>query len=571
MPITPDYVIQRCTDLKSFWSTRAKKIADWYDILLLTDVLEQEGMESVITNDPRTNFNLAKHLLTTMIIADRVPSDNLAPEQIPAVSYLESYVSKRWQDQEKRYRSIGRRGWLGELFSWMLASGWYSVFSMVTDKEIWAEVWSPAECYPDFGPDGLVEHARMYNLSASAANRKVKSMGWVTPRPFTDNTTFYDHWAFDADGDVVNAIVAGSYFVKVPEKDIKMSKVGRLPIFTSPVGGLPDMGSIRREGVQAIKAWQEHFGESIVASGEDLLLNYNKMRTFLQQAARSAAQPHWLETSVGDTPIATEAQMDRWGSVLHGQPGEDVRPLQQPQIPVELTNMLYTYQNELQRTFFPYAVFGNIQQQLSYLAMANVASASLQVLTPYIDAFKGLRTDLNNFWADMILENGLHPHKFVVPGNIPPKDERLFDVDATVEIPGYLIQRATVSRMMNPNFKLPELWTMERMFPEIRNAMKAQADTRAEEAMRNPRAILVDQILAYEEQARINRESDPPNTRAAELYAKLAKALESELVGQPTQPQPRSQEANLAEQSIMREAFPTREATASQEGLGKIA
>ena len=571
MAVSPNYIIQRCTDLKNFWSTRAKKIEDWYDILLLVNTLAQEGMESVITNDPRTNFNLAKHLLTTMIIADKIPLENLVPEQVPAVSYLESYVSKRWQDQEKRYRSIGRRGWLSELFSWMLASGWYSVFSMVTDKEIWAEVWSPAECYPDFGPDGLVEHARIYSLSASAANRKIKSMGWTVPNSFTDNTTFYDHWSFDADGDVVNAVVAGTYFVKEPVKDIKMSKLGRLPIFTSPVGGLPDMGSIRREGVQAIKTWQEHFGESIVASGEDLLLNYNKMRTFLQQAARTAANPHYLELSGGDTPIATDALMNRWGSVLHGQTGEDVRPLQQSQIPVELTNLLFTYQNELQRTFFPYAVFGNIQQQLSYLAMANVASASLQVLTPYIDAFKGLRTDLDNFWADMILENGLRPYKFVVSGNMPPKDERLFDVDATVEIPGYLIQRATVSRMMNPNFKLPELWVMERMFPEIKNALKAQADTDAEEAGRNPRALLVKQILAYEEYARINRESEPPNSRAAELYAKLAKVLESELAGQPAQPQPKSRETNLAEEAILREVYPTKEATAPQEGPGQIA
>jgi len=439
---------------------------------------------------------------------------------------------------------------------------------MVTDKEIWAEVWSPAECYPDFGPDGLVEHARIYELSAVAANRKIKQMGWKVSRPFTGNTIFRDHWTFDADGDVANAIVAGTEFVKEPAKDIPMSKLGRLPIFTSPVGGLPDMGSIRKAGVQVTAEWQKHFGEPIVATNEDLNLNYNKMRSFLQQAARTAAQPHWLELSSGEDPIATDVLMSRWGSVLHGSPGEDVKVLQPPQIPVELTNILYTYQNELQRGSFPYAVFGNIQQQMSYLAMANVASASLQVLTPYIEAFQGLRTDLNNFWSDMVLINKLKPYKFIVPNNIPDRDERLFDVDATVEIPGYLIQRATVSRMMNPNFKLPESWVMERMFPEIKDALKAQADTRAEEAMRHPKAILVDQILAYLEQARINREAN--NTKAAELYEKLAAALEAELVGQPAPQKQVPAEAQMAEQAIMREAFPTREGNAGLEGLGRV-
>ena len=557
--VAPSYIVERCVTLKKNWTDRDKKFTEWYDILKLMDTLAQEGMESVATNDPRTGYNLAKHLLISMTIADKVPSEQLTPEQAVAVSYLESFVTKRWQDQERRYRTIGRQSWIGELFSWMLTLGWYSVFSMVTKDEIWAEVWSPAECYPEFGTEGLIEHARIYTLSAAAANRKVKVMGWKIGSSFTGPVDFYDHWTFDEDGSVVNAIVAGGEFVKEPVKDVYMSKLGKLPVFTSPIGGLPNMGGTRKS-----------FGESIVATNEDLNLNYNKMRSFLQQAARTAAQPHWLELSSGETPIANEALMDRWGSVLHGQPGDSVTPLQTPQIPVELTNILYTYQNELQRGSFPYAVFGNIQQQMSYLAMANVASASLQVLTPYIEAYKGLRSDLDNFWSDMLLVNKLKPYKFDAPQNIPEGDMRMFDVDATVEIPGYLIQRATVARMMNPNFKLPKTWVMERIFPEIKNSLKATADIRAEEAMEDPRAIMVDQILAYLEQARMNRESDTPNIKAAELYEKLASVLEAGLTGQQAPQKTPAPEGQMAEQAVMREAFPTKETTPPVEGLGRV-
>ncbi|KKK82046.1 hypothetical protein LCGC14_2807310, partial [marine sediment metagenome] len=407
---------------------------------------------------------LAKHLLITMIIADKVPSEELSIEEVSSTSYMEKYVAQRWTDQEKRYRKIGRQGWLNSLSSWLLCTGWYSVFSMVTSKQIWAEVWSPAECFPDFGPDGLVEHAHIYTLSAAAANKKVRQMGWTISRPFTDDTKVYDHWTFDADGDVANGVVMGSQFVKAPVKDKDMSKLGVLPIFTSPAGGLPDRGSITGKG-----EWQKHSGESLVATNEDLNTNYNRMRTFYQQAARQSAQHHWLELSSGETNIATDALMDRWGSVLHGAPGEDVRAIQPPAMPVELTSILMTYRNELERGSFPAAVFGNVQQQMSYLAMANAAAASMQTLTPYLQAIRGMRTDIDNFWSDMLIEVGLSPHGFKKPENIPEPEDRLFDIDANVDIPGYLIQRATVARMLNPEFTLPEAWLMDKMFPEIKN------------------------------------------------------------------------------------------------------
>ena len=111
---TANNIIQKCNTLKGNWSTRAKKFVDWYDILLLTNELEQKGMESVTVNDPKTGYNLAKHLLISSVIAHRISAEELTNEQIPATSYLESYVTKRWVAQEKRYRQIGRQSWLGE-------------------------------------------------------------------------------------------------------------------------------------------------------------------------------------------------------------------------------------------------------------------------------------------------------------------------------------------------------------------------------------------------------------------------------------------------------------------------
>ncbi|KKN75150.1 hypothetical protein LCGC14_0383090 [marine sediment metagenome] len=546
--IRPQFIIDRCVTLKSNWSTRTKKFKDWYNILLLNNELEQEGMESVVTNDPRTGFNLARHLLTTMVISDRIPIDTLPPEFVPATSYLEDYVSRRWKDQEKRYRMIGRQSWLFDFVSWLLATGWYSIFSMVTDKEIWSEVWSPANSFPGFGPDGLVEHAHIYTLSPVASAKKLKVMGWTYPRPITGDITMYDYWAFDADANVTNSVVMESLFVKEPVVDKALTKLGTLPIFTSPAGGLPDMGSIKTG-----KVWQEHYGEAFVGTDEDLLLNYNKMRSFMQQAARTAAQPHWLELSSGDTPIATEELMDRWGSILHGGQGDSVTPLQSNPIPVELTNILFHYQNELQRGMFPAAVFGNVQQQISYLALANIATASMQTLTPYRDSTAGMRTDLNNYWIDMILMNRFRPHGFKLPENMPERLDRRFEVDADVEIPGLLVQKANIARIMNPKFRLPVTWITDRMFPEIKNALKSIADTRAEDAMMDPDAIKVSAIIGYREQARLFREANDIPT--AELYEKLAKKKEAELelAQQPQVQPPGGNGASPIEQELSRE------------------
>ena len=171
----------------------------------------------------------------------------------------------------------------------------------------------------------------------------------------------------------------------------------------------------------------------------------------------------------------------------------------------------------------------------------------------------------------MILQNGFNPHNFKRPNNIPEREDRLFDVNCDIEIPGYMVQRATVARMLNPQFKLSEAWLMERLFPEIRNTLKSQADVRAEDAMSHPKAVLVDAIIAYRQQAETLRKTgNPRDVDNAMLYEKLASSLEAELsTPQEQAKQTTTPTQSAAEQSIAREAFPVREGTTPIEGLGQ--
>jgi hypothetical protein len=561
--------VTKCDALKRKWRVRDKKITDWYDILLMKDELAQTGMESVTSNDPKTGYNLAKHLLTSSIIAHKVDIEDLTPEEISATSQLERFFAKRWMAEENHYRRTGRKGFKEELISLMLATGWYFVFSMVTNNRIWTEVWSPAEVYPDFGDEGLVEVAHIYPMTPAQANRKVKLQDWEVTRPFTTNTKLYDYWGYDNDGDLVNGIVLGRDFVKPLEKDFHlnnlMQKLGEptIPVFASPIGGLPDRGSIITN-----ENWQKNFGESIVATNEEMTKTYNKMLSFAQQATRSAAQHRWYEKAAGDYQILREEDMDKWGAIFRLGPNDEIGPLIPPAIPVELRTIMFEYSNMLQRGLFPWAVFGNVQQQMSYLAMANVASAAMQTLTPYSDAFTGLMSDLDNYQFNMMRYNSLKPYGFQMPDNLPEKVE--FKVQADIEIPGYLIQRATVARMLDPTFRLPTRMVMDKFFPEVRDPLQAMAEARKDEAMNNPAAIMADAVIAYREQAeRFRKVGDARSIRAAEVYEKLADSMEAQITGQPQQPTAR-REASPAEEAIMREAFPTREAARPVEGMGKI-
>ena len=115
--------------------------------------------------------------------------------------------------------------------------------------------------------------------------------------------------------------------------------------------------------------------------------------------------------------------------------------------------------------------------------------------------------------------------------------------------------------MLNPNFRLPESWIMDKIFPEIKNPLQAQAQVRKEDAMMHPKAIIVDSIIAYREQARILRDANDVDSAA--LYEKLATSLEAEL-GVPAQGRGTAQPIE-----VPREVLP-KEVTTPEEGLAQL-
>jgi len=63
--LTEKEIIEDITELKRPWAARGRKFKEWYESLCLEDKLKAKDMESYVSNDPRTFFNMAHYLLTT--------------------------------------------------------------------------------------------------------------------------------------------------------------------------------------------------------------------------------------------------------------------------------------------------------------------------------------------------------------------------------------------------------------------------------------------------------------------------------------------------------------------------
>ena len=523
-------VVARCNELKGDWFDRNSKFKDWYDLLKLVDKLAQPQMESFVSNDPRTSYNLVLHMLTEPVIPHRIPSDKVPEEHIGAAAEIEEFLSERWQNIYRMHRRRGRKSWKREMIGTLLATGWYSVFAIATKDECIADVWSPAEVFPLFGETGMTECAHIFTLSQTDAKRMMTMRGWSTPQTSFGTVTIYDYWFYDDDGVVSNAVVLVDHFVKEPTAHPEFLSI---PIFNSPVGGLPDRGAITGN-----TDWRKTDGESFLAPNEKVYDSYNRQWTFAQQMLRDTAQTRWLELSKSQQ-ILKPQDMYKRGAIFRGQIGDSVQPLPVPPIPVELRADRIDMEQMLQRGGVPWAVTGNIQGAMTAFLMSQIAASAQQSFGPYHQGTIDMMSDIDVSWLKHIKKNKYKPYGFSLP-KIP---ENLIDIvtaDYPIRIPGDIAGRATVARMLNPNFELSETTVMDMQFPEIANPSREQAKRRSEAALRHPVNATIALIESFRNQADKLRKDG--NNLAAKLYDKAADAAEATITPQQPEEQPQEQQ-----------------------------
>lgn len=525
MTTTANDITKKASNLKSFWSKRETRFKDWYKLIQMVDSLQQDKMESYVGNDPRAAYNMLQSVLNEPI-PHRVNTEELDVTLLNEATALEKFYQVAWEDIYARYRLKGRTDYMADLIGLLLATGWYAVFAQVTPDgtRCMAEILHPAQVFSSWD-DRMVECARIFNASPSELRRMAVGNKWSLSTEPTTSTTIYDYWWLDDNYKVFNAIVAGRDLVK-PETSERFS---RIPIFTAPTGGLPDIGLL----AESADDWKGEIGQSFVAANENVYFYFNKWWTFMMQMVRDTAQPRWFEKSASGKPIMKPEDVFKRGAIFRGGPQDSIDPLQVQSIPVEVRGMQLDLEAQMQRGGVPFSMYGAVQQQLTSYAMSQVAASAHQMARPFHQAIINLITDIDNFWLEQLKAGGSKPYEFEYPKQLP-EDIRIF-ANYDIQIPGDITARATAARMLNPNFRLSSRRIYDSLFPEIASPMKEMAIIRSEDAQAHPIHATVALIQAFKENAVILK--DGGDTEGARLYEKAAKMIEASLELPPEQPQ----------------------------------
>ncbi|KKK56431.1 hypothetical protein LCGC14_3064590, partial [marine sediment metagenome] len=343
-------------------------------------------------------------------------------------------------------RSNPRQSLQRTSLGFMLATGWYASFSAVTDdgKRCYDEPWNPIEVYPDWDSQGLASVAHIFTISHPQAVRLFQQRRWNMPIGLGGgDVTIHDLWDVTPEG-IINVTVAGGHLVK-PDT---LEPFDEIPVFTGPAGGLPDDGPITtKRRTTHNQDWRANVGQSILATNQDMYKQQNRTMTFMQQILRDTAQPKYWEKSRGGN-ILTPEDLEARGAIFRLGEGDDVGTIQMPGIPVELTSLIGSYGQMIQRGAVPHALSGEVQN-IPLGLMSQVAAAAVQALSLYHTPLTGLLTDIDNTWLEGIIRGVYRGETLTIPQNIPEGSIR-FDIQYPISIPGDLIQRATVTRMIAP-------------------------------------------------------------------------------------------------------------------------
>lgn len=527
-------ITKACNDLQSFWTPRNSSFRDYYELITMVDKLKEEKMESFSSNEPRTFYNLALHLLTPAELHPRIPLEEVVPEDMADIAVVEKFLADAFLRIEKNSLSRGKGGFVRELVSLLLATGWYSVYSMVTDEGVVAEVWNPAEVFPEFSDDGLLRLAHIYSITGRALQRKAAIKGWKLQQSYSSSTSykFYDYWTMET-GEVQNAMVVGTELIKPLSFEPSFEA---LPIYCAPVAGLPDRGSIITG-----PEWKTHIGQSILATNSQIYTYTNKLFTFMMQLLRDTAQARWVEKSTGEAKVKPEDIFKR-GAVFHLSLNETLEPVQMPVIPVELRALQFDVASMRQKGQVPDVLFGGAPQAISGYLMQQIAGATAHILKPYQLVLKFLLEELSNIWLSDIRRLGLRPYGSSLPNNELPRVE----IDLRIDIPGDIVQRATVARMLDPTFTISTQTVMDMLFPEIRSPIVEQARARASRALQHPVAVTLDLIAALEEQVQLAEASG--DIRLATRLRNAVRAVEAQMSGAGIPPAPTPRPTEIPEE-----------------------
>ena len=578
-------VTTRCTELKNFWAPRDEKMKAWYRMIEMVDELKTEKMESFVGNDPRALYNLVLHLLDANVPHRIKDFNSTDPEVVAAVSSVGSFFKTAWKDVHKTFRKTNPRQSLQRTsLGFMLATGWYADFAMVTDdgSRCYDEPWNPIEVYPMWDAMlGLSEVAHIFRISSTQAVNMSKKNNWPlgisgyrTWRNTVErNILVYDYWWVDISDEfpfaktIWNAIVIDTVLVKLAQ-----TRFRKMPIYIAPVGGLPDMGALT-EGIlptfsstlklhtqdAGVDRWKAEIGQAVIATNEHIYRTLNKWWSFSLQLLMDTAQPKIFERSRSGKAIVKPENIWNRGAIWRGSPDDSIEYVSTPPIPLELRSNQLDLEAMEQRGGVSWSMFGSPQGQISASVMSQIAASANQVIKPFHQAFISKTEDKDNDWLEDIKIRGVKPYGWKYPTALP--DDVVVSADYDIEIPGDLIQRATTARTLDPDFRLSYTYVMNKLFPEVEDHMQERAQVLADQAAMHPSNSLIALVQYYRKQAAyLIKIGDAGTARLYEAVADTTMAMLTAEMAKQDEPQQLPMRAGAPETAPQRISLPSREA-----------
>ena len=511
-------ITKEASELREMYRQRTSYVQAIADLLELEERVPDPifAVENLVTNDPRTLWNMAVFLLQPRPLINTVTDVDgreLLGDVRVASEVIEQFLNRQWRDINERHMGRGKSGLYWEIVGALSAIGWYAVpYGMYSDR-LWVNYWEPTGVYPDWSDDveiGMVKIARIREITYDEAKRvaSMNSWEWKPSQKYSAVTEYRlwkkiggsIHWGVSFNNDIVRpmAMIEG---------------LTEIPVVAGGVGALPDLivpaSRVRKDRPQR--------GASILDSNRSVYEDLNRSLSFMQQLIHDTANPKTYEQHArGDVDIiGGPEQFYKRGAHFKIRPDEDIGVIDLPTIPPEATQVILTLRNMIQRGGFSDATFGNIAGQVTALVISQSAEAAQQIITPYHQAMEYICTTITRYWLENILKN---PSGYSFLSNTEQQAMELFNSENvryraishySVQVPGDTAARIVMAKQASPGFELSPESAMRMFMPEIIDPQQEIAKVRAARAENHPVFETVRVANAMRQAAEQARENDP--------------------------------------------------------------
>jgi len=393
--------------LRGFWSDRNAAFDKYQKLVDLEDEQEQTGLESMVGNNARTLFSLARFMVSTSRPQRTIAVGDQGPAARRKAGKAERAVASWWTSVDERRLWRGDAPWQHAMAWWMCLYGWYATLALVAvdaDNEpvFVADAYDPSECFPQFGGDkGWKSFVRSYRTTledaiAIASNNGVYESGKFSGDPLQE-VQVHEYWERTPFDEVVHSILLESNSLMYLKQPTLVTGLSRIPILCGPCGGTPSRSK---------PGWQSAVG-SVLDENAVVYRDFNKWMSFLAQMAKEHALAPIISKNLhlDDEEINPSDIRAGRAIVETDDPEADARRLDVGPAPIDIWRLVGLIQGMEQRGGFPESAYGNLMIELSGFGISQLLQAAERRVGDQVTILGLLDGRISRDWLDIYRDN----------------------------------------------------------------------------------------------------------------------------------------------------------------------